>query len=168
MSNKNKNAAAEAVAALQSTYDLALEALNALGKTVVTAEEKVEAQKAYDSALEALQVLPETAAVEEKAEAQAAVDLGKEILDGMVTAEELAAAETAVSVAKEALDKVKGTKGTGTQGQDKQSKAETLIVKFVLSPTGKFNLAYNVGEKASLPKLQAEELIDAGYAKLAK
>ena len=43
-----------------------------------------------------------------------------------------------------------------------------LKVKFLLSPTGKFSLGYNEGEKASLPKLQAEELIEAGYAELVK
>ena len=52
---------------------------------------------------------------------------------------------------------------TATPAKDK-----TVKIKFLLSPTGKFNLAYGPGEKASLPKLQAEELIEAGYAELVK
>ena len=43
-----------------------------------------------------------------------------------------------------------------------------LKVKFVLSPTGKFSLGYNVNEIATLPELQAAELIEAGYAELVK
>jgi hypothetical protein len=37
-------------------------------------------------------------------------------------------------------------------------------IEFVASPTGKFNLAYNVGETASLPIKQAAELIELGFA----
>lgn len=47
-------------------------------------------------------------------------------------------------------------------------KEKSLKVEFLLSPTGKFNLGYNVGEKASFPTLQAQEMIDAGFAKLVK
>lgn len=43
-----------------------------------------------------------------------------------------------------------------------------LKVKFLLSPTGKFSLGYNKDEEASFPKIQAEELIEAGYAELVK
>lgn len=43
-----------------------------------------------------------------------------------------------------------------------------IKIKFLLSPTGKFNLAYNVNEIASLPELQATELIEAGYAEIVK
>lgn len=43
-----------------------------------------------------------------------------------------------------------------------------LKIKFLVSPTGKFNLAYNVNEIADLPKLQATELIEAGYAEIVK
>lgn len=48
------------------------------------------------------------------------------------------------------------------------AKEKSLKVKFLLSPTGKFNLGYNVGEKASFPTLQAQEMIDAGFAELVK
>lgn len=47
-------------------------------------------------------------------------------------------------------------------------KEKSLKVEFLLSPTGKFSLGYNVGEKASFPTLQAQEMIDAGFAKLVK
>ena len=46
--------------------------------------------------------------------------------------------------------------------------AGVIKVKFLLSPTGKFSLGYNPGEEASLPELQATELIEAGYAELVK
>ena len=43
-----------------------------------------------------------------------------------------------------------------------------IKVKFLISPTGMYNLAYNPGEEASLLALQAEELIEAGYAEIVK
>lgn len=36
--------------------------------------------------------------------------------------------------------------------------------KFTKSPTGAYKLGYSIGEIASLPKNQVEELIEAGYA----
>ncbi|WP_119792051.1 hypothetical protein [Flavobacterium anhuiense] len=39
-------------------------------------------------------------------------------------------------------------------------------VEFLVSPTGRFLLAYNVGDVATLGENQAQEVIDAGYAKL--
>jgi len=47
-------------------------------------------------------------------------------------------------------------------------KEKLVKIKFLLSPTGLFKLGYNVGEKASLPALQAQEIVDAGYAELVK
>lgn len=60
------------------------------------------------------------------------------------------------------IEKVANATAT-TSGKEK-----TLKIKFLMSPTGKYNLAYGPGEKASFPKLQAEELIEAGYAELVK
>ena len=60
------------------------------------------------------------------------------------------------------IEKVVHTTAT-TSGKEK-----TLKIKFLMSPTGKYNLAYGPGEKASFSKLQAEELIEAGYAELVK
>ena len=37
-------------------------------------------------------------------------------------------------------------------------------IKFIVSPTGKFQLGYNVGEEAEIDSKQADELIEAGYA----
>lgn len=48
------------------------------------------------------------------------------------------------------------------------AKEKSVKVKFVLSPTGRFGLGYNPGETASLLELQANELIEAGYAELVK
>lgn len=114
MANKNNNAAAEAVAALQQDYDAKLEVLNGL---------------------------PDTATDEEKGEVQSAVDKAKEAL--------------------EAASKPKET--TPVKAKEKLIKG-----KFVLSPTGRFGLAYNAGESASLPELQANELEEAGYFKFDK
>lgn len=67
---------------------------------------------------------------------------------------------TATSSEEVAVEKV--AKATAT-GKEKKVK-----VKFLLSPTGKFNLGYNAGETAILPELQADELIEAGYAEIVK
>ena len=41
-----------------------------------------------------------------------------------------------------------------------------MKVKFLINPTGKWNLSYNVGEVVELEKKQAELLIEAGDAEL--
>lgn len=41
-----------------------------------------------------------------------------------------------------------------------------MKVKFLINPTGKWNLSYNVGEVVELEKKQAELLIEAGDAVL--
>jgi phosphopantetheinyl transferase (holo-ACP synthase) len=162
MKNQNKNnATAVSVVALQSTFDTALEVLNAFGKTIVTPEEKALAQTAVDTAFQALEALSETVTIEVKTAVQLAFDAAKEALDELSTAEEVAEAQAAVDAAKEALDKSTASVGTKT-------KIEVLEIEFLISPTGRFSLGYNVGEKGKLPKLQAEELVEAGYAKFTK
>lgn len=41
-----------------------------------------------------------------------------------------------------------------------------MKVKFLINPTGKWNLSYNVGEVVELEQKQAELLIEAGDAVL--
>lgn len=41
-------------------------------------------------------------------------------------------------------------------------------VKFKVSPTGKFGLAYNVDETGSFNSAQANELVESGYAEFVK
>lgn len=41
-------------------------------------------------------------------------------------------------------------------------------IQFLLSPTGRFNLAYNIGEVAKINELQANELVEAGFAEIVK
>lgn len=48
------------------------------------------------------------------------------------------------------------------------AKPKTKKIKFLLSPTGKFNLAYNVEEVAELPVEKADALIEAKYAEAVK
>lgn len=47
----------------------------------------------------------------------------------------------------------------------KTVKSGGVEIEFTKSPTGQFKLGYNVGDKASFNKPQADILIDAGYAK---
>ncbi|MFH6966475.1 hypothetical protein [Flavobacterium sp. FlaQc-28] len=114
MSNKNNNAAAEAVAALQKDYDVKLEAFNALDETTTE---------------------------DQKKEAQTAVNLAKEALENAVKP---------------------------TVKNEPKAKEKLIKGKFLLSPTGVYGLAYNAGEEASLPELQANELDEAGYFKIGK
>ena len=51
----------------------------------------------------------------------------------------------------------------------KQTKKETIVkVRFLKSPTGICNLAYNAEDKASINAQQAKELVDSGYAEYVK
>lgn len=47
---------------------------------------------------------------------------------------------------------------------DAPKEGKKAKIKFIASPTGKFNLAYNIGETASFPVKQAAELIELGFA----
>jgi hypothetical protein len=95
--------------------------------------------KAYDNALEVQKNLAADATDEQKEEAQKAVD-----------------------VAKKALDEASDLEG-------KPEKPEKLVkVKFLLSPVGKFNLAYGVGEIGEFLEKQADELVEAKYAEFVK
>jgi hypothetical protein len=64
------------------------------------------------------------------------------------------------------VEKVETT--TEAKATKTKTKEKTLKGKFLVSPTGKFNLGYNAGEEASLPELQALELEEAGYFKIEK
>jgi hypothetical protein len=115
MSEDKKNTAAEAVAVLQSNFDLA--------------EIKVKE-------------LPETA-----------------------TPEAILAAQKELSEAKEALE---NALKPVEKPDAKKTKEKLIKGKFLLSPTGRFNLGYSEGEEASLPELQALELEEAGYFRIGK
>lgn len=43
-----------------------------------------------------------------------------------------------------------------------------IKVKFLLSPTGRFNLGFSIGDVAEFEPNTAKELIDAAYAELVK
>jgi len=107
-------------------------------KNNAAAEAVAALKSAFEAAEIALNAITETSSVEEKEAAQTAFDTSK------------AAYETAIAP------------------KPPKAKEEKLEIEFILSPTGKFKLGYNVGEKAAFPTLQADELIDAGYAKLVK
>lgn len=82
--------------------------------------------------------------------------------------EDQAAADKAITD-KAAADKVISDKAIADKAAaDKKPKEKGLKIKFKISPTGKFNLAYSVGETAVFNKPQADELIEAGYAELVK
>lgn len=48
------------------------------------------------------------------------------------------------------------------------NKKSFVKVKFLLSPTSKFKLAYNVGEEGAFEEKQAAELVQAKYAEYVK
>lgn len=75
------------------------------------------------------------------------------------TDEVKALAQAKVDEAKLALDNANAPK---------EAKEKTKKVKFLLSPVGKFNLAYNVGEEGLLPANQADEVVNAKYAEFVK
>lgn len=87
-------------------------------------------------------------------------------LPATATADEIKAADDAVLDAKKALDDaISADKAAADKAPGKEKKVK---VKFLLSPTGKFNLAYVVGETASFPAPQAQELVEAKYAEFVK
>jgi hypothetical protein len=45
---------------------------------------------------------------------------------------------------------------------------KTIKIKFLLSPTGRFNLGFSIGDVAEFEPNTAKELIDAAYAELVK
>ena len=48
---------------------------------------------------------------------------------------------------------------------EKAKKSKVLVkVQILQSVAGKFRLSYSIGDKVKLPKHQADELIEAGYA----
>jgi hypothetical protein len=83
-----------------------------------------------------------------------------ENLPETATAEEKEAAEKAVSDAKVALEAV--------NKPDKNAGGKKVKVEFIASPTGKFNLAYNVGESALFDPKQVAELIEFKFCKEVK
>ena len=46
----------------------------------------------------------------------------------------------------------------------KAIKKKKIKIKFLLSPTGKFNLGYAIGDVCEMELKKAEELIEANYA----
>ena len=94
--------------------------------------------------------------------AEAAALLNKNLEDAQIAFDGLAqdasqedkdAAQVALDAAKKAIEDVNGTK---------------VEVEFILSPTGKFGLGYNPSEVGEFGAIQANELVDAGYAKFVK
>jgi len=45
---------------------------------------------------------------------------------------------------------------------------KTLKIKFLLSPTGSFNLGYSIGDEAEFDELIAKELVESHYAEFVK
>lgn len=170
MSNKNKNnTVAVSVAVLKQSFESAELAYNAITETA-TAEEKDKAQGVFNAAETVLNSVNETASAtsEDKQKAKSDFDNAKAELDAILllpTPEAKEAAKNAFDEAKKAYETAIAPK---TSTAPKAETEKRLKGVFVVSPTGKYNLAYNVGEPASLPELQALELEEAGYFKLDK
>jgi len=169
MSNKKNNTAAVSVAVLKSNFEAAETALNAITETA-TIQDKEKAQGVFNAFEEVLNSVNTTATAtpEQKQKAQSDFDKAKSELDAILllpTLEEKELAQTAFDEAKTAYETAIAPK---TSTAPKAEKEKRLKGVFILSPTGRFNLGYNVGESASLPELQALELEEAGYFKLDK
>ena len=82
-----------------------------------------------------------------------------------VIATEDAATEGVITedVSAKAAEEAKAAEAKANKNDGKKVK-----IQFLLSPTGKFQLAYNVGEVVKINELQANELIEAGYAEIVK
>lgn len=48
------------------------------------------------------------------------------------------------------------------------NKSKEVVVKFVLSPTGRFGLGYNIGDEVPFSEEKAAELVESGYAEYVK
>ena len=48
------------------------------------------------------------------------------------------------------------------------AKEKLTKVKFLLSPTGKYNLGYNIGDVAKLPEVLADAVVEDKYAEFVK
>jgi hypothetical protein len=87
------------------------------------------------------------------------LDDAKAAFDGLgedATQEQKDTAQAAIDTAQLAIDNVNKPSG------------KTKKVKFLLSPTGRFNLAYNEGEEGVFEEKQAAELVQAKYAEYVK
>jgi hypothetical protein len=74
------------------------------------------------------------------------------------TAEEKKLLQNAVELAKKEIEDANKPK----------EKSKMVKVKFLLSPTGKFGLAYSAGEVGEFEEKQAAELVEAKYAEYTK
>jgi len=71
-----------------------------------------------------------------------------------------------------ASDEVVETEKAESVAEEKPKTApkskKSLKVKFLLSPTGRFGLAYSEGETGTFPENEANELVEAKYAEFVK
>lgn len=100
-----------------------------------------------------------------KRAAEAAALLQQNLVDAQAEFDALSetATEEEKAIAQAKIDAA--TKAISTKGKPSKKLVE---VKFLLSPTGKFNLAYNEGEVAEFEEKQAAELVEANYAEFVK
>lgn len=90
-----------------------------------------------------------------------------ETLQGKVEEQEeaLVGKDTEIETLKKEIKVLeKGSKG----GIAKKPKAGEKVVRFLLSPAGKFKLPYNVGQEVSLHEGVAAEVVEAKYAEFVK
>ncbi|WP_370214786.1 hypothetical protein [Mesoflavibacter profundi] len=73
-----------------------------------------------------------------------------------VEAEELGIDTTGIETQKDLKEAIKAAS---------KSSGKKIKVEFTKIPAGRFGLSHNIGDKAEFEKKQADEMIDAGYAK---
>lgn len=155
MAKQNNNAAAT-VAALKTEWETALAEYDALEAAL---EVREAAQAKIDNATAEFNALAADATAEAREAAQAKIDAAVAEFNALVVSPEVKAA------AQKKVDDALAAYEAATAPKQKEKKLKGV---FVVSPTGKYNLAYNVGESAELPELQALELEEAGFFKLDK
>ncbi len=110
-----------------------------------------------------LDIVPEVTATEDAAtEGVITEDVSAKAVEAKA-AEDAKAAEEAKAAEAKAEDAKLAAEAKANKNDGKKVK-----IQFLLSPTGKFQLAYNVGEVVKINELQANELIEAGYAEIVK
>ncbi len=117
-----------------------------------------------------LDIVPEVTATEDAAtEGVITEDVSAKAVEAKVAEDAKAAEAKAAEYAKLAAE-AKAAEDAKLAAEAKANKNDGKKVKiqFLLSPTGKFQLAYNVGEVVKINELQANELIEAGYAEIVK
>lgn len=95
-----------------------------------------------------------------------------ELLENKVTDLEATIAEKDNKIIELEAEKEKLTKEVkalkAKQPKQVKAKEDETLIRFTLSPAGKFKLPYNVGQEVAMDKEVAAEIVEAKYAEYVK